>query len=306
MDIKAPYSFNQYPDLKVEFVLGELLETGLDPDDVIINALGIFKRRYGKDIAGGEVREYKTSKRKYLSLDINRNGIYDLLPKGLFHQPLNKKTNIHPSEAIEEHKLQNHIEQETRLFFLPFEQEIYRLYLLLESEERKSIFDIRNVLKNQVFIEFWGIPDIFNEQQTCNLLYILPVASFITGNFLLTKLCFESILNDRVDILESTPLNHSFPEKGKTVLNQVHLGVDLIIENKYREVAHSLAVSIYPTLSSDLIHYLEGGVKMKMLLFLCDYFLPFELDVTFRIVSEERFMLDEDPYLARLGMTTNI
>jgi hypothetical protein len=305
-DIKTPHSFNQYPDLKVEFILGELIGTGLDPEDVVINALGIFKRRYGKDLMRGEIREHKTSKRQYLSLDINRNGIYDLLPKGLFHQPQNRKNNITPSQAIEEYKLQKHIEKETRLFFLPFEQELYRLSLLLESEERKSIFDVQNVLKNQEFIGFWGIPDIFNKQQICNLLYILPLASFIVGNYRLTKLCFESILNDRVDIDESAPLIHQFLENDHAVLNHVYLGVSFVIENSFHEVAGSLAISIYPTREEDLVSYLEGGAKMKMLRFMFEYFLPFENDVTINIVSEEIFVLTEDPHHARLGITTNI
>ena len=306
MDIKASYSFNQYPDLKVEFILGELMETGLDPEDVVVNALGIFKRRYGKDIAGGEVREYKTSKRQYLSLDINRNGIYDILPKGLFHQPQNRKTNISASEAIEEYKLQKHIETESRMFFLPFEQEIYRLLLLLESEERKSIFDVQNVLKNQVFIGFWGIPDIFNELQICNLLYILPLTSYIVGNYPLTKLCFESILNDRVEIDDSSPLIHPFIETDHAVLNHVYLGVSFVIENSFHEAAGSLAISIYPTREGDLVSYLEGGAKLKMLRFMFDYFLPFENDITINIISEEIFVLTEDPHHARLGITTNI
>lgn len=306
MDIKASYSFNQYPDLKVEFVLSELLETGLDPDDVIVHALGIFKRRYAKDIGGGEVREYKTSKKQYLSLDINRNGIYDLLPKGLLHQPQNRKTNITASEAIEEYKQQKRIETESRLFFLPFEQEIYRLLLLLESEERKSIFDVQNILKNQVFIGFWGIPDIFNEQQICNLLYILPLASFIVGNYRLTKLCFESILNDRVDIDESAPLIHPILENDHALLNHVYLGVTFVIENSFREVAGSLAISIYPTREEELVSYLEGGTKMKMLRFMFDYFLPYENDITVTILLNERFTLAEEPHHARLGITTNI
>ena len=306
MDIKASYSFNQYPDLKVEFILGELMETGLDPEDVVVNALGIFKRRYGKDIAGGEVREYKTSKRQYLSLDINRNGIYDILPKGLFHQPQNRKTNISASEAIEEYKLQKRIETESRMFFLPFEQEIYRLLLLLESEERKSIFDVQNVLKNQVFIGFWGIPDIFNELQICNLLYILPLTSYIVGNYPLTKLCFESILNDRVEIDDSSPLIHPFIETDHAVLNHVYLGVSFVIENSFHEAAGSLAISIYPTREGDLVSYLEGGAKLKMLRFMFDYFLPFENDITINIISEEIFVLTEDPHHARLGITTNI
>lgn len=306
IDSKTSCLFDQYPDLKMEFILGELLESGLEPDDVVINALGIFSRRYGKDIAGGEIREYKTNKRQYLSLNINRNGIYDLLPRGLFHQPQNRKNNITSSLAIEEYKLQKHIEQESRLFFLPFEQELYRLSLLLEAEERKSIFDIQNVFKSEVFIEFWNIPEIFNERQICNLLYILPLANFIVGNYPLTKLCFESILNDRVEIFESDPLTHTIVKTDDKGLNFVHLGLDFIIEDTYHEVASSLAVSVYPTIPEDLAGYLEGGVKLKMLGFLFDYFLPFENDVTIHIVLSEKFELNEESHHSRLGITTII
>ncbi len=179
----SPYLFNEYPDLKLEFILGELMESGLDPDEIVVNSLGIFRRRYGKDIAAGEIREYRTNKRQYVNLDINRNGIYDLLPKGLFHQPQNRINNISPVQAIEEYRLQMQIEKDSRLFFLPFEQEIYRLLLLLEAEERKSIFDVQNVFRSEVFIDFWNIPDFFNERQTCNLLYLLPLAGFIVGNY---------------------------------------------------------------------------------------------------------------------------
>jgi type VI secretion system protein ImpH len=306
IDPKTPQLFSQFPDLKMEFILGELIESGLEPDEVVINALGIFRRRYGKDVEGGEIWEYKANKRQYLNLDINRNGIYDLLPKGLFHQPQNRTNYITPSQAIEEYKLQKQIEKESRLFFQPFEQELYRLSLLLEAEERKSIFDIQNVLRSEVFIGFWNIPAIFNERQICNLLYLLPLASLIVGNYPLTKLCFESILNDRIDIFESAPLTHTLVETGEKCLNDVHLGVDFIIEDTYYEVASSLTVSVCPSIPEDLAGYLEGGIKLKMLRFLFNFFLPFESDVTIDIVSGEKFELNEESHHSRLGITTII
>jgi hypothetical protein len=300
------YLFDEYPDLKLEFILGELMESGLDPDEVVVNALGIFRRRYGKDIASGEIREYRTSRRKYLNIDVNRDGMYDLLPNGLFHQPLNRTKNITPAQAIEEYKLQKQIEKDTRLFFLPFEQELYRLLLFLEAEERRSIFDIRNVFRSEVFIDFWKIPGFLNERQTCNLLYLLPLASSIVGNYRLTKLCLESILNDRFEIAESLPLNHTVPETGYGVLNNVYLGENFVIGENYREVSYGLDVYIHPIDKDDIISYLEGGRKLKILQFMFDYFLPFECDVTIHIVSAEIFELKEELYSSRLGINTTI
>ena len=187
--------------------------------------------------------------------------------KDFFISPKTGRTNTTYSQAIEEYKLQKHIENDSRLFFLPFEQEIYRLALMLEAEERKSIFDVQNVFNNQVFIGFWNIPDIFNEQQICNLLYILPLASFIAGNQLLTRLCFESILNDRVEIDESSPLSHKNMDTDPVRLNHTRLGVDFVIENMYHEVSPCTDLFIYPSLPGDLVSYLEGGSKEKMLQF---------------------------------------
>jgi type VI secretion system protein ImpH len=301
-----PYTFDEYPDLKLEFILGELMESGLDPDEMVINSLGIFRRRYGKDIAAGGVREYRTSKRQYVNIDVNRDGIYDLLPMGLFHQPQNRINNISPAQAIEEYKLQKQIEKDSRLFFLPFEQELYRLLLLLEAEERKSIFDIQNVFRSQVFIDFWNIPDIFNERQTCNLLYILPMAGSIVGNHKLTKFCLESILNDRFEITDSLPLNHAVTDAGNGELNDIYLGIDFVIGENYREVSFSLDVFIHPTEAEDIISYLEGGEKLKMLRFMFDYFLPFDCDVSTHIVSDDKFELREELACSRLGINTII
>jgi hypothetical protein len=301
-----PFQFDEYPDLKLEFILGELLASGLDPDEVIITALGIFRRRYGKDLAGVELREYRTNKRQFLKLDVNRNGLYDLLPKGLFHQPQNRTNNISPAQAIEEYKLQKQIENDSRLFFLPFEQELYRLLVLLEAEERNSIFDIQNVFRSELFIEFWKIPGFFNERQTCTLLYILPMASFIIGNHRLTKLCLESVLNDRFEIIESPPLNHIVPDTGLAELNSVNLGVSFVIGETYREVSNGLDIYIHPAVAEDIISYLEGGQKLKMLQFLCDYFIPFDCDVTTHIVSDEMFELGEESFYSRLGINTTL
>jgi hypothetical protein len=300
------YLFNEYPDLKFEFILGEIMDSGVEPDEIVINALGIFRRRYGKDIASGEIREYKANKRQYLSLDINRNGLYDLLPRGLFHQPQNRISNISPAQAIEEYKLQMQIEKESRLFFLPFEQELYRLLLLLEAEERKNIFDIQNVFRSDVFIDFWNIPDFFNERQTCNLLYLIPLASFIVGNTRLTKLSLESILNDRFEIIESMPKNHTVLNTGIAELNSVYLGSNFVIGENYREVCSGLDVFIYPGGAEDIISYLEGGEKLKMLQFMFDYFFPFDCDVTTHIVSCEMFELREESSYSRLGINTAI
>jgi hypothetical protein len=161
-------------------------------------------------------------------------------------------------------------------------------------------------MRSQEYVDFWNIPDYFNDRQICNLLYVLPLASFIVGNYNLTKLCFECILNDRIEITESLPVNHLVTEEGYAELNSVCLGVDFVIGENYREVSYGLDVFIHPSLTEDIISYLDGGEKLKMFRFMCDYFLPFDCDVTTHIVSEGLFELSEEHNQSRLGISTCI
>jgi predicted component of type VI protein secretion system len=106
--------------------------------------------------------------------------------------------------------------------------------------------------------------------------------------------------------METLPLNHTVTEAGFAELNSVYLGVNLVIGENYREVSSSLDVNIYPTMAEDIISYLEGGEKLKMLQFMFDYFLPFEYDVTIHIVLGEKFELREESSFSRLGINTTI
>ncbi|KAJ1498776.1 hypothetical protein HMI54_012379, partial [Coelomomyces lativittatus] len=77
---------NLAPDLKVEFILTEILEEG-DLSDIVVASKGIFKRRFKKDLEQVLLQDYREGRNQYLSIEVNRSGIYDSLPQGLFHQP---------------------------------------------------------------------------------------------------------------------------------------------------------------------------------------------------------------------------
>jgi hypothetical protein len=295
------------PDLKVEFILSELFEEGVKSSEVIINPQGAFTRRYTRDLISVEETEIMGSIGKFYHLKISRNSIYDALPEGLFHQPKLRKVNKTVKEVAEEIKYQRETEKNVRQFFLPIEQELYSLRTFIESEERKAIINNTTASESRVFIEFWDLPQNLEDQQLCNLLYLLPFCHLIVGNFELSKLCFESILNTEVEMRLAKPLKHSVTQQKKVKLNSVNLGSDFILGETYTETIPALEVQIKIKEIAELSDYLNEGKKQELLHFLFNYFLPIDHDVVTSIEIEENemtFITSELDHEGRLGYTT--
>ena len=79
-------------DLRMEVLMGELVENQLsDLERVAIKALGIFNRGLGRDLGEIAVEKDDFGTVQRIVFPVHREGIYDALPKGLFHYPRNKK-----------------------------------------------------------------------------------------------------------------------------------------------------------------------------------------------------------------------
>ena len=76
---------NVFYDIKAEAVIADLIENGLKPDEFVAINKGIFKRRYARDI--DSINSLKLENTQSISaFNLNRDGLYDSLPEGLFHK----------------------------------------------------------------------------------------------------------------------------------------------------------------------------------------------------------------------------
>ena len=120
-------------DLKVEIVAADILESGLDPAELIVVPDGSFTRSYSRDISYAEVAK-SANGQKTLAIHVTRDGIYDCLPEAVFHRQSSEPlTSGHDMAKLS--KKQKMEEKEARLFFLPFENEIFTLRTQIEMEE---------------------------------------------------------------------------------------------------------------------------------------------------------------------------
>ncbi len=294
----------QFPlDLCMEVILADLIEGGINVDDLILHPVGLFERSYRKDIREVELHyDQKTGKIDYAYLHICREGLYDALPEALFHAPLSQKSFKSKDEMIAENQVHQREEEESRKFFVPFEHAFYQQRLALELEERKALVDF----SGRMFKKFWGITDDFDERQVAILLYVLPVAHRIVGNWHLTALCLEAILGINVKVQKTESETIKVNDYLLNRLGNLTLGVDAVLGNEFDDGIGGIEILLGPLDNAQIKDYLKGGQYFEMLHYLYDYFLPIEVDVKTTILVKEQDKIFELEKEKRLGFTTLI
>src|SRR6478672_3774432 len=96
-------------DFKADVIAAELIENGVPAEDVILFPLGGFQRPFGKDVETISEDISNTDNKKYYLVKTHQDGIYDILPEGLFHEVLSTKdikSEKEIADAIERHQVE--------------------------------------------------------------------------------------------------------------------------------------------------------------------------------------------------------
>ncbi|WP_046244107.1 type VI secretion system baseplate subunit TssG [Hymenobacter terrenus] len=308
-------------DLRLEVILAELLAHGYAFDDFLIRPVGIFARRYRRDLGAVRDESFERGSRPVVRtvLELHREGLYDALPQQVFHQPGigSSITNGQPGTRamIEDIRLQRRKEKATRLFFLPFEQELFHCRVRIEQEERRYFTNLSARWYNEALARFWGVADSgLPPGPLTNLLYLLPLAHDIVGDLPRTQLCFESVLGLPVELRVIAPRRHALPvaptaqaNSGGGTLGNLALGRDLMLGGEYQETLPALEISLQKLSVAELEMYLAGEWPARALTLLCRYFVAFETDIVMRYemaAEKPSFLLGEGEDAPVLGFTT--
>lgn len=328
-------------DLRLEVVLAELIQQGLDPlRDVLIHTWSVFERDYRSDldleadrVIIGDARSLDKEKKRvkigsgtkapineekpsewdyddmmrqavFLNLVTHRDGLYDYLPEGLFHQPVSKNKDRDNSDWSIEIFEQFEREQGARRFFQPIEQEFYHQRLFLELEERKYFLTEENLRQNdngELFRGFWRLPaDLLNIRQLNNLLHLLPVAHRITGDTELMSDVFSLILGVPVAItllppiscpIEDQTLSHVVGGENRIESEPDDLGCiclgNFSLGGIYEDTMPALELRIGPLSIEQFAGFAPGGNSSKLLDLLEGYFIPAETTVVCHLIPDQ-------------------
>lgn len=293
-------------DYLAELIVSQYIANNhINEDNVYFHCLGVFKRFFSQDV--DKVLTRKNDKGEQVrDVYINREGIYDLLPEGLFHGHSHKqiKDRKETVQEFTQHKLE---ERSARQFFSPLEQEYYKLLVNKEIFEQNFYYAPETVSE---FIDFFNLDHLgLNMYQQASLFFIIPHIPKITGNLGLTEACFEIILQEHVKFSDLINSVNPDPFVQSNSLFKSVLGVSSLCGSTQLNSIGGLLIEIGPLQESDsLIEYLNGD-KIKLLNRLCDLFIQADIITQIRILlneTDEAFILGEESYRARLNYSTTI
>lgn len=298
-------------DFKAEVIASELLEQGADPDRVLVLMTGALKRTVSKDVHLIEEFTADYDHRTYTLIRAVREGLYDMLPQRLFHQPPASRS-LTEKELVKAIRQREEEERQARRFFLPFESALNFLRTQLALYEYR--LDKRTQYNDlvDIFSPHWPIFQYLDARQADIFLHLLPIIHEIRDDHRV----IEDILQMMLLLPVSIRLQQQVPQHNAhpvfSTMGDCRLGVDLTTGNAVLdEGMDELVVSIGPVENKIQKQFMPGGKNHAMLQSLLDYLLPVHLDSTteFIMPQEERFtrladaeselnaVLGEDTYL---------
>ncbi|HMR82915.1 MAG TPA: hypothetical protein PKE30_07275 [Niabella sp.] len=263
-----------------EAVFASLEDAGHQRNHIKITNKGGFKKGYSNDVETMliETRNSKTS----FELQLNRDGIYDKLPEGLFHQTKGNSRVNSVQDAVEEHKQFKEEEKYARSFFAPLEQALFHYKADAESAERATLYDIQNGKLNEAFYRFWNISPDLPQALANRMLQLMPYSGMIKGDPDSTATALAYVLNREVSIAFSE-VNES-GSLDAPVLSRQTLGVDTVTGNKPNIMNISWICTIAGIPGNELYKYAESNEIRAAIDRFTELFIPIDIDINFDFV----------------------
>lgn len=306
-------SINLYPaDIRAEVILADLIEDGLVPDDFTVFFDSHFRRGYSRDILKAEAFSIDDFKR-ILAIRLSRDGFYDILPEGMFHPPPDTALSSGKDMANDSRK-EIKVEEETRNFFHPIENELFYQRIELELQERRILEKLNDSHFDDFFLRFWQIDQTLPKNLISRLAMMLPFCNTIVGNFKLTASCLANILKEEVHykIRHTSEVNSdifSDRDLDEFALGNASLGANLITGSEFIDYSSSIKFIIGPLKRTDVGAYLADGEITSFIDCFCGFFIPVEMEYSYEIVvnkEKQEFIMDSGENQAVMGYSTMI
>ena len=304
----VPYRVNG--DYRAEVVAADIIEQGFPEEQIVINMLGSHKRTYRRDV--DLLGEYSSSYdyNNYLVIETPREGIYDMLPQGLFHPVSFHQSLTTHREVIE--AMQNHRKQEedARHFFVPFESAINHLRIQMALYENRLDKRSHYSELSDVFRSNWDIFNYLDEIQANLFVHLIPIIHDIRDDYPSAEAVFERMLMIPVSITAGRRKPMLLDNPVVSSLGDNALGVDFTTGNVlFDDGEDEIMIKIGPMNKSQLNQFLPGTRQSKIFESLCDHLLPVHIDVTtkFELLEQDKaFVLadGENTFNSTLGLST--
>ncbi|WDF54404.1 type VI secretion system baseplate subunit TssG [Mucilaginibacter sp. KACC 22063] len=297
-------------DFKAAAFAASLIDRGAaDTEQIMILPKGPMKRAYAKEIAEVSAYQSEYRNRTMTLIEVNREGLYDMLPEGLFHKPPASSVMITEEEMVKDIKERREQEKNARLFFAPFEAELNRLRTLIELYEirldKKTEY---NELVN-IFLTEWKEFKCFTNRQMIILMHVLPVIHEQRNNLPFISDVLSIMFDVDFRLEYHMTINSTLAAQSallETRIGSGTLGVNFIAGSVY-EPEEELLITIGPVTSGQMLTFLPGTAAAEALEVLLNYLVPLGTATTTKFEVDpdyQKFVLGLGEDNACMGFTT--
>lgn len=284
MPTETTLDTQKYFLLKAEALCAELMANGVSFDDLVINHSGSFRKSYRNDI---EAAAHAKDGSGQVIVEINRDGIYDKLPEGLFHQTRGGSNTAGLKGMVGEYRRYREEERQARKFFQPIEQELFRYAVMVEEEERKLQYGILSGNLASDFYRFWNIDQSLPEKPASVMVMIMPWIRQIKGDMHLTAKALSMILAKPVQAELHIVEEQQEDEAGFMLGEHATLSMNTVCGNRFAEPCVQWVFTINGLAAHETEWYTPHKPYGKLLQRFEELFIPLDAEAQFEYHCEE-------------------
>lgn len=275
------YTSNVHTFLRAEAFCAAIAANGIGFNEIRLLCNSNFKKSFRNEIDDVSIEFNEATFKNELVLTVNKDGFYDKLPEGLFHQSRGNSKTSNTGQMADEHRRFKEEEKLARKFFQPIEQEIFRYSILVEQEEVNLAFDIINGELKSELLNFWNITPGLPTEPVKRLVQIMPWAKKIKGNATQTAKALEYVLAKLVTVSIRQNLHQYLPDEDKNDTTTFQLGIDTVLGNHFWEPSANWLFTVGEVEKNDAFNYLPYNGYGKLLKQFEEIFIPLQIDIIF-------------------------
>lgn len=298
-----------FTDYKATAHAADLIERDIIAAERIeIIPLGPDKRAFAKDIESTNVYYSENRRHDRIRINTNREGLYDMLPEGLFHRPPTGSAGMDEESMIKDIRERREEEKQARLFFTPFDAEINHVRIMTELYE--NMLDKKTTYSDlsRIFEFGWDEFNLLNKEQSIIWMHLLPEIQQKRNDIDFVSKVLTALFNLPVTIVNATA--HVRPvkiaEDLQVQLGSGALGIDTIIGDSFIPENESFNINIGPTSPQELINFIPGQKNRAILDMAISYLMPVDTEVNVELLTApdlQETVLSADGERAYLGYT---
>lgn len=275
---------NMKPPFLGEVICANIMHHEFGADQLSVQFKGGFKKSSSNDVEALTIKE--ADGKLMFELQLNRDGIYDKLPEGLFHQTKGNSRVRTVQDAVAEHKRYKEEERQARKFFSPIEQILFMYRVFTEQEEQDALFNLHNGKNDEAWRRFWNFNEKLPREESRRLLQLMPHAFSIKGNAEATETALAYVLDKKVTLVIEDRIGNLSMEQPYQ-MKEIILGDNGALGQTNNELYQHWIFHIEGQSNSDMLPFVKHPTSTTILQKFEELFIPLDVDVLFDFAIRE-------------------